>query len=652
GGPDRPDVKSVDVDEAGDLWMGGMGSGLCRGRPGESPACEAVVGGIPGGYVNATMLAPGGTRYVAAHHDGLWCLPPGARQAATCPGVGPLPLVRDVLVGRDSTLWVSSGREGLFRYGWRAPAVVRVVTMGDTLHPYAWPLLEDEQGMLWLGTMGGGLFRVEPRTGRAQQFMPRSEDPQSLPGVRVVSLAQTPDGALWAGTMHNGLARRDPHTGRFRRFGEADGLPARAIPSLVVDRAGRLWAFTVAGVSRYERATGRFTTYGLREGFPPVVPYFDAAARDADGRLYVGTNGGLVTFHPDRVGPLRVPPRVWISEVRVNGTALDTNAAYLGGLRLPHHRNVLSFTVAAADPGPERPWTYAYRVGDGAWTDIGRRTSFDLGALPPGTHVLRIRAVSPTQTGPARTFRVEIRPPFWATWWFRGLAVLGLIGAVYGMHRVRVRSLLRVEHTRRRIADDLHDDLGTKLSTLATQLELSGHYSPPETTPGALVRFSEETRRLVSDLRDTVWVIDGQRDTLRSLADRIETAAFNLLGSERFRVERPATLPEVPLPMEQRRHVFLLLKEALHNAHRHADGAPIRLVIEATPEAAAFTVSDAGPGFDPNTLSGHGRGLATLARRAQAAGVRLELKTAFGAGTSVRVELPLKARRWRQRGRR
>ncbi len=616
------------------------------------------------------LAETGPVREVAVRADGRLVLAVGGSVALYTPGSGaPVPLraaglpprftANRLLVDRSGALWISTMDQGVIRVSAAGDSarVYRPGTRGGFPHEFAWPLLEARDGTLWVGTMGGGLARYHADRDTFEVYRHRA-DAASLPADRVVALHEAADGLLYVGTVGGGLAWLDRARGRFTSFGRAEGLPEDHAYSLTSD-AHSLWIAGSTTLSRLsldtspagERPSGpgarQIVSYKQRDGLPARSFRWGSAARDADGTLYFGSGAGLLAFHPDALPPVPPSPPLALTDVRLfNRPAVSGRPPRQ--LRFAYDQNFLSFTFAALDL--EASHVYRYRLDglDTSWVEAGARNFADYPGLAPGAYRLRVQAaqVGSNHFATAPPLKVIVTAPFWQTWWFRLLAACALAGGFYGAYRYRLAQLLRVERARRRIADDLHDDLGTKLSTLATQLEVSGQYGPLGTAPTALLGFAAQTRTLITDLRDTVWVIDGQRDTLASLTDRLETTAYNLIGAERFRFDRPETLPEVPLPMEQRRHLFLLLKEALHNAHRHAAPALVRLIVEADAREARFTVEDAGPGFDLAGASarGQGHGLGALARRAEAARVHLQVQSAPGAGTRVQVTLPLPER--------
>jgi len=141
-------------------------------------------------------------------------------------------------------------------------------------------------------------------------------------------------------------------------------------------------------------------------------------------------------------------------------------------------------------------------------------------------------------------------------------------------------------------------------------------------------------------VRDTVWSVNPEHDSMTALVRRLRTSARLLAGDRLSRFELRG-VEERSLAMGTRRQLYLFAKEALHNAARHSGATAIELELVVERDRLRLVVRDDGAGFRVESARGSGQGLSTLERRAAALGGQLAIRSAPGRGTTVQLELPL-----------
>lgn len=295
-------------------------------------------------------------------------------------------------------------------------------------------------------------------------------------------------------------------------------------------------------------------------------------------------------------------------------------------------------------------WKEAYNVLPGRLY----RASF--AKVPAGKYTFR--AVASSEAGDDTTsleIPIRILPPLWERNWFQGLlsilagivAILIVVAALRRRHRHRLRELERrqiLSEDRARIARDMHDDLGTRvtLMTLNAALIERDIDNDPEQTRQHLSSLKSSARNLVAAMDDLVWSVDPRNDRLDRLGNFIARSAEELFRDTpvRWRIDLPETLPDLPLRAPVRHHFSLAVKEALHNILRHAGPCEARIRIRVDDERIDVVITDTGSGFvEANSIAGNG--LANLRKRMLECGGVCEVESTPGKGTSVRLIIPL-----------
>ena len=190
---------------------------------------------------------------------------------------------------------------------------------------------------------------------------------------------------------------------------------------------------------------------------------------------------------------------------------------------------------------------------------------------------------------------------------------------------------------RRRLATDLHDELGAGLAEIAILSEVAKR-KPDEVA--VLDSVAQRARGMRVALSDIAWTIDPRRDRLSDLVHRARDLAMRILESQECRVEFSAPseeqLQEVELAPDVRRHLLLFFKEALTNVARHSGASEVHLEVAMDRVLLIFRIEDNGRGFREDAAT-EGQGLSNLRYRAREIGGRVDIQSSPGQG--CRIEL-------------
>ncbi len=257
----------------------------------------------------------------------------------------------------------------------------------------------------------------------------------------------------------------------------------------------------------------------------------------------------------------------------------------------------------------------------------------------------------------ATSFNDFVIVRFWETWWFIGAMALVVLATVGGSVRMverrryqlqlqRAEQQHALEQERARIAQDLHDDLGSSLTRLSLLSGLvKADKDHPEQVEAHAGKLSQAADQTVRALEEIVWAVRPGSDTLQSLVDYIAHFANELFdgNTTRCRLDLPHDLPALPLPPDMRHNIFLIVKEALTNALKHAGAREVQVHAKVYGRMLEIRVQDDGKGFAPEAFAeGRRNGLGNMRRRAAAIGGTLEFESKPAQGTVVKVSVKLR----------
>jgi signal transduction histidine kinase/ligand-binding sensor domain-containing protein len=561
----------------------------------------------------------------------------------------------------------------------------------DTIHGYAeadnipasapTAFREDAHGQLWIGFYLGGVARY--REGRFDFF----DAADGLPKGFIRDLWIDHAGRLWVAASEGGVGRLDDTAAerpRFDALTTADGLSSSQATCLTEDEWGRIYIGTGRGLDRLDLATNRIRHYSKADGL--ADNFINVCTRDRAGALWFGTLRGLSRLVPVKDDEQTSPVPVLIGGLRIAGRPRhipELGTAEVAGLELEPEQNQIQIDFGAVDFVAPESLSYQYKLegADRDWGQPTRARTVNYASLSPGSYRFMVRAIGAggalSLSPAAVSFRVL--PPLWRRWWFISLLVLSFVLAAcavggYRAQRLREREraeaelrrekeerLAELERVRKRIATDLHDDIGSSLTQIAVLSEVArqgvgrvgGHASEQ------LAQISAVSNELVESMSDIVWAINPKKDRVSDLVQRMRRFASDVFTARdiRFRFSAPdAAREDVRLGATLRREVFLIFKESVNNAVKHSGAAVAEVDFRLEGDRLVLRVSDDGRGFDASGAgrSGEyerrsvggagGNGLYSLYKRARELGGEYEIRSAPGEGTTVTLRLPLDPR--------
>ena len=393
----------------------------------------------------------------------------------------------------------------------------------------------------------------------------------------------------------------------FRTYAKTEGLDGTNIRSVVTDQWGRVYAGNARGVDRLDPATGRVQHYTTRDGL--LSGFVNVALRDREGVLWFGSSKGISRLTPESDERLD-PPQVFIGGVRAAGTPhviSHLGQRDVGGLALRPGEGQLQIDFFGLAFGLGESLRYQYRL-DGAddrdrWSDLTAERTVHYSRLPPRTYRFQVRAVRADGTLSARaaTVAFEVMPALWQRAWFQALAAIAIALAAYAAYRIRLERLLALERVRSRIAGDLHDDIGATLAQIAVlsevvQTQIDDQHAPLR---APVARIAQTAREAIASMSDIVWAINPQKDSLHEMVRRMRRFANEVLPARGITFTISAPEVDARLGADERRHIYLIFKEALNNVLRHAEADEVAIVLRMAHRKLHLEITDNGRGYTP-----------------------------------------------------
>ncbi|MGB6353464.1 MAG: two-component regulator propeller domain-containing protein [Steroidobacteraceae bacterium] len=657
-----PHVRAPVVDREGNVWMGMNEDGVFRWNR----ASDSWTHFAADANTSSALPTPEVRALLAAHDGTIWA---GSRSGGSISRYDPATGAwKRIATGQDSMIFnfleLPDGRIIIGR--------VSSVTEFDpaTLQSRHFPASDRYQlrtsvlsrsGSVFFGTHQGGVVEFIPGRGFARTWEKQLSDPN------VFSIYEDGNGVLWVGTWGGGLDRLDPDSGRVQVITAKDGLPDDTIYGILPGKHNDLWVSTSAGLARIENCLGpewpcrpSISVLDDSNGLPTAEFNSESATRAANGELFFGGDDGLLYFDPDNIELNRRAPHLQFSAMLLNDeelapfwlSAADPMAP---DLELPHHFGTLKLEFSALDFHASINNRYRYRLSSaGKWLPLGGNAAVVLSNLDPGRYALQIMGANNDGVWSKRPLSLSIH--VLTPWYRHPLALLAyvvlLATAVAALIKWRERRLrasnIRLEATvtartrelaaansaRDEFYANISHEIRTPLTLLAGTAEsLKKNPDPRQDMHLAddLLRHSESLRRYVESLI-TVSHLNSS-STIAWLGEDLAAYLRGAIGDfQRVAGTRTITLSLAGGSFIVRSYANALdtiFSNLLINAIRHTpDGGVIAVTVSDQGAGVTVAIVDAGAGIDPHlsaALFERGRRGASAAPAAIGHGIGLNL---------------------------
>ncbi|HUM45425.1 MAG TPA: two-component regulator propeller domain-containing protein [Chitinophagales bacterium] len=551
----------------------------------------------------------------------------------------------------DGKIWIGTGK-GISRYDPESGICGKIFwnKASDEMNPayIVRHLKATKSGIVWVAT-DEGLVSINARNNVPAFYQKQNR----LTSSRISFIHESNDHQLlWLGTQQ-GLVSFDPKTELFQSFPSAGNNIS--IMAILEDGEKNLWISSQEGICKFNPANGDCKKFTAQNGLNSNHFTETTCYKAKDGRFFFGSEKGFQSFYPDSIAINTAIPPVTITDFKLfNQSILSGDNEQLRNdflsankMRLNYDQNFFSIDFAALSYENARENIYAYQLEgiDKDWVLAGNNRTATYTNIAPDHYVFRVKGANNygvwNNTG--AVLDITITPPWWKTWWFYMLCFLAIVSALYALYKYRINQIKKVFSIRSKIARDLHDDIGSTLSSISlmSQMAREGNTHPnkEEELFETISTASREAMELMSVI---VWSVNPNNDKLSNILIRMREYASDIL--EACNIEVTIVLDDevkdLIIPMEKRKDFYLVFKEAVNNMAKYSNAANAVIHLSREHGKMIMTIKDDGKGFEVEKLRS-GNGLVNMQDRAKSIGGTLQIFSAVGKGTTIRLEMPV-----------
>ncbi|MEM6343704.1 MAG: two-component regulator propeller domain-containing protein [Bacteroidota bacterium] len=660
-------VLSLTEDQKGNLWVGTF-QGLNLLRPEVRDA-----------YVSGKISKPTFERLGYANGE------PEAFTNAFFPSM---------LCDHQGNVWIGTNR-ALYCYNAERSSYKRFIHEADQPNSLnsnnLLCLFEDSKHRIWVGSHHG-LNAILPTQSFDQEptilsYIHNPNDRKTLSYSQVYAVHEDYKNRIWVGTTGGGInafIEDENEEAYFVHFYKTDGLPSNNIEGILSDEEGQLWVSTDDGLCVFHPDSllaasdpkTQIRTYYISDGLQGSEFNEGAFSKGLNGRLYFGGVEGFNAFHPNQLKDNPYPPEVRLTGLRIldrdikvgdlrdNGdTLLKQDIGLIEQIELTYRDYGFTLEFAALDFAAPQQNQFAYLLEglDEKWINTGTRPYASFTNLDAGTYQFRLKASNNDGVWQEmqRPLTIKVSPPPWQTWWAYLIYALLFGGSIYAYFSYRAQEREREIQTKARIekakaderekvrkntAADFHDELGNKMTKISLFVELAKRAGmADESLQLYLGQVENNTQMLSQGIRDFIWVLDPEKDSIYDTLVRIKDFGDEMFEHTDITFRTAGISPQLSdykLPLNLRRHLVLIFKEAMNNCLKYAQATEVKFEAFTEGEKMKLGFHDNGIGFDADQIKA-GYGLKNIHERAAKIDAEAEVNSELGAGTQIWISLQL-----------
>lgn len=517
---------------------------------------------------------------------------------------------------------------------------IGAVTKTDTLIFNAtFTIAENKKHEILIGTQNG-FYKYSYFTNKFKRFINQPGNPESISDDNIRSFCVDKKGTTWVGTNGGGLNRFDEATQTFKAYTVNNGLPDNSVYSILEDDNGNLWMGTNRGICRFNTATESCRNYSLKDGMQNNEFNTNAACKLSTGELVFGGIKGFNIFNPDSISTTSEIPKIVITQFKVGEKEMAVSTETI---RLKHDENYLSFQFAALNYFRNNENKYAYKMEglDKDWIYSGERRYTNYANLSPGHYIFHVKAANYYGEWNKNdvALKLYISSAWYDTWLFKILVLFFLSSTVYAVFRYRLKQKLKLQEVRNRIASDLHDEIGSTLSSVFIYSEVAQNTNNENKISESnqyLKYISSDVAKMIDALSDIVWTVNSKNDRFENIINRMRASAIELFDAKGYELHLnfDESLNALKLGMAERKNFYLFYKEAINNVVKYADGRNVFITLILSNSKIKLSIQDDGKGFDVIRKS-EGNGLNNMKKRAADLKGKFEIHSSADKGTTV-----------------
>jgi ligand-binding sensor domain-containing protein len=546
-------------------------------------------------------------------------------------------------------VWIGSGNLGLIRYNPKTKKFINYAEKeGAPVGVNGIGIEEDKYRRIWIkSTKGIYLFSYDNET--FKEIHLDKNDTTSSSAEFLSEITQTPNGDIWISTLDRGIYQYQANSPevKFVHWSIQDGLPSDVIYAITSSSDGNIWGTTPSLLFTLDPKEKK-----IIRSLPIYFRHDDMSLySDDEGTIYIEAVSGFYTYNTKRDTLTESTPKLVINSIKILDKEIPVrNDLANNVINLKYDQNFVSLEYADLDFRDPSKTQYFYRMEgvDPRWVNVGNRRNVTYAGLRPGDYTFRLKAINARGiTSESSTLiKLNISPPFWGTWYFKLLMVAIASSIIYFLYNLKLSRIAALAKIREKISRDLHDDMGSNLSTINI---LSNVAKGTVSVPGShseisdiLNKISDLSFQAMESVDEIVWSLNPQHDSFEEIVARMRLMGGEILESQNinFMFSLEGDPARCNLAIDRRNDFYMIYKESITNITKYAKCRNVNANLAITKNQVTLIITDDGVGFDLGRING-GNGIQNIRARTKNLKGRLNIESRINTGTRIEVHIPV-----------
>jgi ligand-binding sensor domain-containing protein/anti-sigma regulatory factor (Ser/Thr protein kinase) len=557
-------------------------------------------------------------------------------------------------VGDSLLLFGSRDESGLFVWNKKLDSIINYTVTADSdsalLDNYVQNIKLDKGGKVWI-VSDLALTNFDYVNKKFHHIIPKPYTTNRLNSYFLMDLYD--DGAFyWVTSYGGGVNMINKKDNSIAALTDIQGLSANTTYSIVPENDSIIWVSSNNGLSRINLISKSINQFKYEDGLQSNSFEVRSSCKMKETIIFGGIDGlSLINKNKNYFKISKFP--VYFSAITYESHNVFTSIHDLvqpGLLKIPSDPEQVSFSISGIGYSPTKDYRCEYKIKElnDKWIAIKNNNMLVLTGIPTGVYHIEARVSNePGTWNNSDVFVFEILPKWYQTIWFKILVAFIVMVILYIIYRYRVKQILKVERIRQKLSSDLHDDIGSTLNSVNIYAKMAS--LQPENNE-YLMRIREGVQSAITGVRDIIWILDKDSETISSVFNRISAFSQPLIQAAGCKLQTNIDEPlnHYTLANEEKRNVYLVIKEAMNNCIKYSDCSNIHLTAEKKNNLLIIAVTDDGKGFTyhhdnfrPPVMDG-GNGLKNMQMRCDEIKWELSINSALGKGTTIRLSGKIK----------